>query len=160
MANTLGNMLTNTEYEIYFADNVQEPRNANGQPIIALVSNAGTRCSWDFSRSLGDTMKEKYQSFYVKLVEVTNILVRKGGKGKFSLLASPSITAMFESGEDGLLFSQDQRSWGKEITEIGVVNNRWRLYQVTTLNDSECVICDESLTAEYSAVVTVSNFVI
>lgn len=32
---------------------------------------------WDFQTALGDTIREKYQGLYVKVVEVTNVINRK-----------------------------------------------------------------------------------
>ena len=32
---------------------------------------------WDFQTALGDTIKEKYESLYVKIVEVTDVINRK-----------------------------------------------------------------------------------
>lgn len=32
---------------------------------------------WDFQTALGDTIKEKYEGLYVKLIEVRNVCTRK-----------------------------------------------------------------------------------
>lgn len=32
---------------------------------------------WDFQTALGDTIKEKYESLYVKVIEVSNVCLRK-----------------------------------------------------------------------------------
>lgn len=32
---------------------------------------------WDFQTALGDTIREKYESLYVKIVHVSNVVFRK-----------------------------------------------------------------------------------
>ena len=33
--------------------------------------------TWDFQTALGDTIREKYESLYVKVIEVSNVINRK-----------------------------------------------------------------------------------
>jgi hypothetical protein len=33
--------------------------------------------NWDFQTALGDTIREKYENMYVKIVEISNVVNRK-----------------------------------------------------------------------------------
>lgn len=49
--------------------------------VMDRVKKVKTKCTWDYNTALGETMRERYESLYCKLVEVTNVLVKKGAKG-------------------------------------------------------------------------------
>jgi hypothetical protein len=68
--------------------------------LTDLRNNAGTIAVWDFNTALGDTIKEKYESLYVKVVEVSNVVHRK-----------------------------TLRTSSLGIQYVGTINNRWRLYK-------------------------------
>jgi hypothetical protein len=51
---------------------------------------------WDFQTALGDTIREKYESLYVKVVEVSNVINRKMVRGQANwVVASPEVASMF-----------------------------------------------------------------
>ncbi len=54
--------------------------NTENNLIKDLISKAGITVSWDFNAALGDTIMEKYESLYVKLVKTSN-LINKATKG-------------------------------------------------------------------------------
>ena len=57
---------------------------------------------WDFSTALGDTIKEKYESLYVKVVEVTNVVHRKTLRGGANwIVTSPEVASIFETATAG-----------------------------------------------------------
>ena len=43
----------------------------------ALKAKAADKVEWDFQTALGETVKEKHSSEYVKIVEITNVVNRK-----------------------------------------------------------------------------------
>lgn len=43
----------------------------NSDPTIATIS------TWDFNTSLGDTLHEKYESLFIKIIELREVLKRK-----------------------------------------------------------------------------------
>ncbi|MFW5871688.1 MAG: hypothetical protein ACOCUT_01140 [bacterium] len=99
--------------------------------ITDLRVNAGTTATWDFSTALGDTIKEKYESLYVKVVEVSNIIHRKTLRGGANwMITSPEVASIFETSTAGFAPAPSnnfESSLG--IQYIGTVNNRWRLYK-------------------------------
>lgn len=99
--------------------------------ISDLRVNAGTVASWDFATALGDTIKEKYESLYVKVVEVSNIIHRKTLRGGANwMVTSPEVASIFETATAGFApapSSNFESSLG--IQYVGTVNNRWKLYK-------------------------------
>ncbi len=99
--------------------------------ITDLRINAGTVATWDFATALGDTIKEKYESLYVKVVEVSNIIHRKTLRGGANwIITSPEVASIFETATAGFApapSSAFESSLG--IQYIGTVNNRWKVYK-------------------------------
>ncbi len=99
--------------------------------ITDLRNNAGTVATWDFATALGDTIKEKYESLYVKVVEVSNIIHRKTLRGGANwLVTSPEVASIFETATAGFAPAPSnnfESSLG--IQYVGTVNQRWRVYK-------------------------------
>ena len=96
-----------------------------------LRNNAGTVASWDFNTALGDTIKEKYESLYVKVVEVSNVVHRKTLRGGCNwLVTSPEVASIFETATAGFAPAPSETFTSSlGIQYVGTVNNRWRLYK-------------------------------
>lgn len=99
--------------------------------LTDLRSNAGTIASWDFNTALGDTIKEKYESLYVKVVEVSNVVHRKTLRGGCNwLVTSPEVASIFETATAGFAPAPSETFTSSlGIQYVGTVNNRWRLYK-------------------------------
>lgn len=99
--------------------------------LTDLRTNAGTVASWDFSTALGDTIKEKYESLYVKVVEVTNVVHRKTLRGGANwIVTSPEVASIFETATAGFAPAPSETFTSSlGIQYVGTVNNRWRLYK-------------------------------
>jgi len=99
--------------------------------LTDLRNNAGTVSSWDFNTALGDTIKEKYESLYVKVVEVSNVVHRKTLRGGANwLVTSPEVASIFETATAGFAPSPSETFTSSlGIQYVGTVNNRWRLYK-------------------------------
>lgn len=99
--------------------------------LLDLRRNAGTIASWDLSAAAGDTIKEKYESLYVKVVEVSNIIHRKTLRGGANwIVTSPEVAAIFETATAGFAPAPSNTfSSSLGIQYIGTVNNRWKLYK-------------------------------
>lgn len=96
-----------------------------------LSRQAGTVTAWDYNTALGDTIKEKYESLYVKLVEAAAVIHRKTLRGGANwVVTSPEVASMFETSTAGFAPSPSQgftSSLG--VQYVGTVNNRWQLYK-------------------------------
>lgn len=96
-----------------------------------LRTNAGTVTAWDFATCLGDTIKEKYESLYVKLVETSAVIHRKTLRGGANwVVTSPEVASMFETSTAGFAPAPSETFTSSlGVQYVGTVNNRWRLYK-------------------------------
>ena len=99
--------------------------------LTDLRNNAGTVTAWDFNTALGETIKEKYESLYVKVVEVSNVIHRKTLRGGANwLVTSPEVASIFETATAGFAPAPSETFTSSlGIQYVGAVNNRWRLYK-------------------------------
>ena len=96
-----------------------------------LRNNAGTVSAWDYSTALGDTVKERYESLSVKVVEISNVIHRKTLRGGANwLVTSPEVASVFETATAGFAPAPSETFTSSlGIQYVGTVNNRWRLYK-------------------------------
>lgn len=99
--------------------------------LTDLRNNAGSVFAWDFNTALGDTIKEKYESLYVKVVEASAQIHRKTMRGGANwLVTSPEVASIFETATAGFAPSPSETFTSSlGIQYVGTVNNRWRLYK-------------------------------
>lgn len=99
--------------------------------LTDLRNNAGTVSSWDFATALGDTIKEKYESLYIKVVEISNVVHRKTLRGGCNwLVTSPEVASIFETATAGFAPAPSETFTSSlGIQYVGTVNSRWRLYK-------------------------------
>jgi hypothetical protein len=99
--------------------------------LTDLRNNAGTVAAWDFNTALGDTIKEKYEALYVKVVEVSTVIHRKTLRGGANwLVTSPEVASIFETATAGFAPAASETFTSSlGIQYVGTVNNRWRLYK-------------------------------
>lgn len=99
--------------------------------LTDLRNNAGTVAAWDFNTALGDTIKEKYESLYVKVVEVSSVVHRKTLRGGCNwIVTSPEVASIFETATAGFApIPSDTFTSSLGIQYVGTVNSRWRLYK-------------------------------
>jgi hypothetical protein len=96
-----------------------------------LRQNAGTVAAWDLATALGDTIKEKYEALYVKIVEVSNVIHRKTLRGGANfLVTSPEVASIFETATAGFAPAPSETFTSSlGIQYVGTVANRYRLYK-------------------------------
>jgi len=99
--------------------------------LTDLLLNAGTVGAWDFSTALGDTIKERYESLYVKLVEMSAVIHRKTLRGGANwVVTSPEVASIFETATAGFAPAPSETFTSSlGIQYVGTINNRWRLYK-------------------------------
>jgi len=99
--------------------------------LTDLRNNAGTVAAWDFNTALGETFKEKYESLYVKVVELSAVVHRKTLRGGCNwIVTSPEVASMFETATAGFAPSPSETFTSSlGIQYVGTINNRWRLYK-------------------------------
>lgn len=99
--------------------------------LFDLLNNAGTVAAWDFATALGDNIKERYESLYVKIVEVSNVIHRKTLRGGANwIVTSPEVASVFETATAGFAPAPSETFTSNlGIQYVGTINNRWRLYK-------------------------------
>ena len=99
--------------------------------LTDLRNNAGTVAAWDFNTALGDTIKEKYESLYVKVVEVSSVVHRKTLRGGCNwIVTSPEVASIFETATAGFApVPSDTFTSSLGVQYVGTVNSRWRVYK-------------------------------
>ena len=99
--------------------------------LTDLRNNAGTVAAWDFNTALGDTIKEKYESLFIKIVEVSNIIHRKTLRGGANwIVTSPEVASIFETATAGFAPGPgDGFTTSLGVQYVGTVNARWKVYK-------------------------------
>ena len=110
--------------------------------LTDLRNNAGTVAAWDFNTALGDTIKEKYESLYVKVVEVSNVVHRKTLRGGCNwIVTSPEVASIFETATAGFAPNPSETFTSSlGIQYVGTINSRWRLYKDPLFPTSQMVM--------------------
>lgn len=99
--------------------------------LTDLRNNAGTVSAWDFNTALGDTIKEKYEALYVKLVEISNVVHRKTLRGGCNwVVCSPEVASIFETATAGFGPTMSDTFTGNlGIQYVGTISGKWRMYK-------------------------------
>ena len=110
--------------------------------LTDLRNNAGTVAAWDFNTALGDTIKEKYESLYVKIVEISNVVHRKTLRGGCNwIVTSPEVASIFETATAGFAPNPSETFTSSlGIQYVGTINSRWRLYKDPLFPTSQIVL--------------------
>lgn len=141
--------------------------------LMEIAADAATRTVWDFNTCLGNTIKEKYESLYVKVAELSGILEKKGAAGYLWIAASPEVTSIFETCTAGYYPSTSEECDGgyylgvrpiglDQINYCGSVSNKWRLYKDSMMPVDMLVIGvnDKIEDNKHYGVMKIANFVI
>lgn len=96
-----------------------------------LRTNAGTVSTWDLSTALGDTIKEKYESLYIKVTEVANVVHRKTLRGAANwIVTSPEVASIFETATAGFAPAPSETFTSSlGVQYVGSTNKRFQLYK-------------------------------
>lgn len=139
------------------------------EQAVELFQQASYVSCWDFHTSLGDTLREKYESLVHKINEATMNLVRRGASGYFWLVTSPEIVAIFENAckqpsfqpAFGISPSIEPVSLGHGLNYCGVLNQRWAVYCCTEFPINNILIgCGSRPKVECCGSISVANFIV
>lgn len=119
-------------------------------PILALTKEDIDSLLWlgkeygekmtlmDFSE--GQTLREKFQCLYIKIIEKSTAIFRRNGiNGANFLLTSPEMCSWFEIATAGFCpeaFKEEKC----QIKLSGTVNNRWKLYSTPLLQPGQILM--------------------
>jgi len=107
-----------------------------------LLNNAGTVASWDYSTALGDTIKERYESLYVKITEISNTIHRKNLRaGANFIVCSPEVASVFETATAGWAPAPSETFTSSlGVQYVGTVQNRWKMYKDPTMRRNQLLL--------------------
>jgi hypothetical protein len=107
-----------------------------------LRTNAGTVAAWDYNAALGDNIKEKYESLFVKITEVSNVVHRKTLRGSANwIVTSPEIASIFETATAGFAPSSTESFTSSlGVQYVGSVNQKWKLYKDPNFQNNQILM--------------------
>lgn len=107
-----------------------------------LRTNAGTISAWDYNAALGDNIKEKYESLFVKITEVSNVVHRKTLRGSANwIVTSPEIASIFETATAGFAPSSTESFTSSlGVQYVGSVNQKWKLYKDPNFQNNQILM--------------------
>lgn len=121
---------------------------------------------FDMETALGDTLKEKYESLYIKLVETSKEIEGLSGLYPNWMVTTPEIASIFETSSSWWQPTLLER---RPVEYVMVINQKWRLYKTDHLDEDEIVLGfnplnktvpfhgNTSLNAEHYGILTVDN---
>jgi hypothetical protein len=107
--------------------------------IMDLITRVETR-KIDVSSVLGDTIREKFESIYVKLIELTNELGKSSNYFPDVIIVDECLSTVFECAYSFLLYDKDE-----EIVRVKNINNRWDLYKDKSLPNDTLLLTNKNL---------------
>jgi fibrillarin-like rRNA methylase len=113
--------------------------------IMDLITRVETR-RINISSLLGDTIKEKYESIYVKLVELTNELGKSGNYYPDVIIADEFLSSVFECAcSSSGYFKPRSLLYNEEIVKVKNVGYRWDLYKDKSLPADTMLLTNKNL---------------
>lgn len=104
-------------------------------------------CEINKCASLGDTLKEKYESIYLKMIRLSVEAYRKNGSTGFNgLITSPELMALFESvcprfAPTGFCDQHKDGDQDGPVMYHGVLNQRYRMYETPMMPKNQILLC-------------------
>lgn len=140
----------------------------NPQTALRLLDEAGVVTCWDFNCAMGKTIRDKYDSLCVKIVEATAILLARGAHGHFWIVTSPEVYSIMDTATgDKPIIVPDGEHLPMSLTEgqlkdMGVLSKRWRVFVTEQFPSAKILIgADyEQRDCTHYARLNISSFII
>lgn len=109
--------------------------------VVSKISEiATTKTTWDFHSAFGDTVIEKYESLYIKLIETSNLINNKTLRGGANfIITSPEIGSIFQTATSGYYYVDSNPVFGL-VKDCGTVNSRWRLFENILMKQGKIIM--------------------
>lgn len=133
-------------------------------PVVDwFLTNAGSAETIDWNDMVDTKDKEnKYKKLLAKLLEITEMLVKKGGKGYFWLVVSPQMSNIFTAMKPIFVSDLlDQFPLGYPIVLfMGTLDKRWRIYSDLALTNDTMLMgsCFSRKHANFYCKIKVENY--
>lgn len=137
-------------------------------PVVEwFLNNAGSTetINWNEvvdNKENKDNKDNKYKKLLARLLEITEMLVKKGGRGYFWLVVSPQMSNVF-TGMKTIFASDflDQFPLGYPIVlRMGILDKRWLIYSDLSLTNDTMLMgaCFSKKHANYYCKIKVENY--
>ena len=113
--------------QVFLPEDLESPNDKFfTHPVVEwLLNNAGSTLNIDW-KSLG---KSKESGLYQKLLEITNMIISKGGRGYFWVVCHPETVDLVSTLPSFVTAYNEQFPLGYPIVmHIGTLGKRWRIY--------------------------------
>jgi hypothetical protein len=113
-----------------------------GENVKYLHDKALTLCTIRWETLLGDTIKEKMEGIYTKLVECSNIAKAKSDDMPTAIIASPKFASIFQTGcywQDTQYFPSEPYHRPHAVNPLGSTG-RWQIFTSPHLKDNELLL--------------------
>lgn len=139
----------------YFHKKIKSrPRDITHQDVEALLKRIKHE-EWDWDEALGDTIKEKYESLWLKMFELTKqqstINVRTD-----LVITSLELGSIFETSCSWRPYSEWQMK--KDVYKVSNISDRWTLYKDVLMPKNLLLLTRKTLDA--GVAIKVANLVI
>lgn len=115
---------------------------------------------FDWDKSSGNTMIEKYHPFHAKLVELTNYLISKGLSGYFYVIGGPEVCYFLEQSPFYVPRSEYEPQGLTEIAEIGTLSRKWKVFNAPLLEQGALILsCYNNRDLNKVGTLIIDNFI-
>lgn len=133
-------------------------------PVVEwFLANAGNKETIDWTGMVDTKDKEfKYKKLIARLIEITDMIISKGGRGYFWLVCSPQVANHFM--QMRTMFTSDaleQFPFGYPIVlRMGILDKRWLIYSDMALKNDTMLMgsCFSKKHANYYCNIKVENY--
>jgi hypothetical protein len=103
------------------------------QELESLAQKSQTQCEVDFNMLCGCTLKERFASLYMKLTELSAVMIRKGASGYFWIVTSPEIASLIKNATASFnpcRLPEAQRPMGVKdyLDYLGILDRSWSVW--------------------------------
>lgn len=101
------------------------PREITHQDVESLLKRVKHE-EWDWNEALGDTIKEKYESLWLRMFELTKEQSKLNVNANL-VIASPELSSIFETSCSWWPYADWMAR--KDVYRVSNISNRWTLYK-------------------------------
>jgi len=133
----------------------------NHDEIVELSNKAENVIELDWNKLLGDTIKERYESLYLVVLNLTKDLSKDDPKKRTSwIVTSPELASIFETATAGFSPAGSYDETNK-VLFAGTINGRWYLYKDYEIDKNIILIGHDNYERDpkHYARIVVNNFI-
>jgi hypothetical protein len=108
------------------------------QEFLSVFESAITVSCWDFNSALGDTLREKYESLPLIVINVASVVAKNLSKAEYFWLAIPPVfSPVFDRLDDCVEY---RPMGGTECKYLGILSGRLKVYECPALPENAMLV--------------------